>query len=63
MAKTIAVVEDDPDQRRNYVDALTRRGFSVQAYGSRREALVGFASILPDLAVLDIMLGEEMDAG
>lgn len=63
MAKTIAIVEDDPDQRDNYVDAITRKGYEVTAYSSRDEALSGFEQELPDLAILDIILGDEVDAG
>ncbi len=63
MAKTIAIVEDDPDQRSNYKDAITKKGYEVKAYGSREEALAGFDEQLPDLAILDIILGEEVDAG
>ena len=63
MAKTIAIVEDDPDQRSNYVDALTRKGYNVIAYSDRKEALAGFDQGLPDLAILDIILGDEVDAG
>ena len=63
MAKTIAIVEDDPDQRANYTDAITKKGYEVAAYGTRAEALEGFSKQLPDLAILDIILGEEVDAG
>ena len=63
MVKSIAVVEDDPDQRANYVDAVTKKGYNVVAYGSRQEALAGFDRELPDLAILDIILGHEVDAG
>ena len=63
MAKSIAIVEDDPDQRANYVDAVTKKGYNVVAYSSHQEALAGFDRELPDLAILDIILGEEVDAG
>ena len=63
MAKRIAIVEDDPDQRSNYVDAITKKGYDVTAYSSRQEALRGFERELPDLAILDIILGDEVDAG
>ena len=63
MAKSIAIVEDDPDQRGNYVDAITKKGYDVVAYSSRQEALAGFDRELPDLAILDIILGDEVDAG
>lgn len=63
MAKRIAIVEDDPDQRGNYVDAITKKGYDVTGYSSRAEALAGFDHDLPDLAILDIILGDEVDAG
>ena len=63
MAKSIAIVEDDPDQRANYIDAITKKGYNVVAYSSRQEALAGFDRELPDLAILDIILGDEVDAG
>lgn len=63
MAKRIAIVEDDPDQRSNYVDAVTRKGYDVTAYSNRQEALQGFKQELPDLVILDIILGDEVDAG
>ncbi len=63
MAKRIAIVEDDPDQRNNYVDAITKKGYDVTAYSSRAEAIAGFERELPELAILDIILGDEVDAG
>ena len=63
MAKQIAIVEDEDDQRVNYRDAITKKGYEVTAYASRAEALQGFSTALPDLVVLDIILGDEVDAG
>jgi len=63
MAKTIAIVEDDPDQRSNYVDAITRKGYEVIAYSSREEALRGFDHSLPDLVILGSNHWDEVDAG
>lgn len=63
MQKTIAIVEDDPDQLHNYRDALIRRGYQVQTYSGRRQALAAFEQALPDMAILDIMLGEDFDGG
>ena len=63
MPKLIAIVEDDPDQRANYTDAIVGKGYEVAAYASRQEALDGFDARMPDLAVLDIVLGDEVDAG
>ena len=63
MASTIAIVEDDPAQRANYAAAITMKGYQVNAYASREEALEGFDEALPDLVILDIILGDEVDAG
>lgn len=63
MSRTIAIVEDDADQRDNYAHALKSQGYAVHKYSTRREALQGFEKNLPDLAILDIMLGDEMDGG
>jgi two-component system OmpR family response regulator len=63
VAKHIVIVEDDPDQRSNYADAITNKGYQVSAYGNREDALAAFDDALPDLAILDIILGDEVDAG
>ena len=42
MPKLIAIVEDDPDQRANYSDAIVQKGYEVAVYSSRAEALDGF---------------------
>ena len=48
MAKSIAIVEDDPDQRANYIDAITKKGYNVVGYSSRQEALAGFIGFQED---------------
>jgi two-component system OmpR family response regulator len=63
MHRRIAIVEDDPAIRANYADALRRHGFEVAAYAARAEALAAFASRLPDLALVDIGLGADVDGG
>jgi two-component system OmpR family response regulator len=63
MAKTIALVEDDPAIRANYADALRRQGYAVAAYASRPEALAACQGRLPDLAIIDIGLGDEPEGG
>ena len=63
MARTIALVEDDPSIRANYADALRRQGYAVQAYASRPEAWATFQARLPDLAIIDIGLGDEPEGG
>ncbi len=63
MTYTIAIVEDDPDQRHNYCAAMENKGFLVNAYADRLSAQQGIAAQAPDLVILDIMLGHEVDAG
>jgi len=63
MTRHIAIVEDDADQRENYADALTANGYTVTTYANRPEAQAGMRQNLPDLAVLDIMLEDEVDGG
>ena len=63
MSRRIAIVEDDPAIRANYADALRKHGFEVSAYGARAEALAAMRARLPDLAVIDIGLGGDADAG
>ncbi len=63
MLKRIAIVEDDAAIRKNYADALARNGFEIDAYESRPSAMAAFKARLPDLAVIDIGLGEEIDGG
>lgn len=63
MTYTIALVEDDERLRTNYAQALKREGYMVESYGSRAEAQQAFARRLPDLAILDVMLNDEMEGG
>ncbi|MFT4731447.1 MAG: two-component system OmpR family response regulator [Gammaproteobacteria bacterium] len=63
MSKQIALVEDDQALRDNYVSALTKQGYAVKAYSNRQEAEIAFAQRLPDLAIVDIGLADEIDGG
>lgn len=63
MARRIAIVEDDPAIRANYADAFRKHGYEVSAYAGRIEAMAALATRLPDLALLDIGLGDEPDGG
>jgi len=63
MAYTIAIVEDDIQQRRHYAEALRMNGYSVAEYDSREQAVAGFDRNAPDLAILDIILGSEVGGG
>jgi two-component system OmpR family response regulator len=61
--KVVAVVEDEAAIRENYAAALRRQGYRVAAYGDRVQALDAFASRLPDLVIIDINLGAEIEGG
>jgi two-component system OmpR family response regulator len=63
MGRRIAIVEDEPAIRDNYADALRRHGYDVAAYATRDAALAAFRTRLPDLALIDIGLGDDPDAG
>jgi len=63
MSRRIAIIEDDPAIRANYADALGRHGYEIAAYGGRAEALAAMKSRLPDLAIIDIGLGDDADGG
>jgi two-component system OmpR family response regulator len=62
-AKLVAVVEDDAAIRDNYLAALRRQGYRVVGYASRKEALAGFATRFPDLVIIDVNLGTEVEGG
>src|SRR5216117_3560437 len=63
MPRRIAIVEDDAAIRANYADALRKHGYEVSAHAARGEAMGAFRTRLPDLALLDIGLGDEPDGG
>lgn len=63
MSKRIALVEDDQALRENYVAALSKQGYEVQAYANRYAAEQAFSLRLPDLAIIDIGLQDEIDGG
>lgn len=63
MSRRIAIVEDEPAIRENYADVLRRQGYEVSTYPNRRAALEGMKTRLPDLAIIDIGLGDEIDGG
>ena len=63
MARRIALVEDDPTIRQNYADALARAGYEVAAFGDRASASRTLAGRLPELAIIDIGLGADVDGG
>ena len=63
MPRTVAIVEDDAAIRANYADMLKKHGYQVRAHAARQSAAGAFRTQLPDLALLDIGLGDEPDGG
>ena len=63
MSRRIAIVEDEPAIRANYADALKKQGYEVATYANRGDALAALRTRLPDLALIDIGLGDEIDGG
>lgn len=63
MARKIVIVEDEKAIAENYRDAFLRHGYRVDVYADRSSALQAFKSTLPDLAIIDIGLGEESEGG
>lgn len=63
MGATILLVEDDPDQRASCGEALRRRGYAVRACAGIDDARDCLSATTPDLAILDIMLGDDPDGG
>ncbi len=62
-ARLIAIVEDEASIRDNYREALERYGFRTQGHASRLQAEAAFRTALPDLAIIDIGLGDEPEGG
>ena len=63
MQRRIAYVEDDEVIRTNYTEMLSDEGFDVTAYANKEDAVAAFKRGLPDLALLDVSLHGERDAG
>ncbi|MFT5350814.1 MAG: two-component system OmpR family response regulator [Gammaproteobacteria bacterium] len=63
MARQIALVEDEAAIRENYSDALKKQGYLVKSYDNRELALKAFTQELPDMAIIDIGLGDDVEGG
>ena len=63
MSRRIAIVEDDAAIRENVADTLRRQGYEIAAHSDRAQALAAFQGRLPDLAIVDIGLGADVDGG
>ncbi len=63
MGRQIAIVEDEPSIAANYRDTLQRQGFAVSLYANRQDAWQHFEQRLPDLAIIDVGLDDEIEGG
>ena len=63
MSYRVAIVEDDEMLRENYSDLFRKQGYQVSSFKNRPEAQKVFGSQLPDLVIVDIGLGDEVDGG
>jgi len=63
MGKRIALVEDERAIRENYSSSLRKQGYEVYAYDNMQDAKRAFETRLPDLAILDIGLGDDPEGG
>ena len=63
MKKHIVLIEDEPAIRDNYRVAFERRGYQVSAFGDRPSAWQVLRQELPDIAIIDVGLGEEPEGG
>ncbi|MDV5167437.1 proteobacterial dedicated sortase system response regulator [Photobacterium rosenbergii] len=61
--KKIVIVEDEKAIRENYIDVLKKHGYDVQGFDNRPDAQAAFENELPDLAIIDIGLQDEIDGG
>lgn len=63
MGRKVALVEDEPSLQVNYRDALERHGYDVSVHSNRLDALAAFEISLPELAIIDVGLGDEAEGG
>ena len=63
MKQKIAIIEDEPAIRANYCDALTKYGYEVEDFDNRADAMAHFEHSLPDLVIIDVGLGDDVEGG
>ena len=63
MPKQILLVEDEPLLCENYAKAIREQGYAVIVCHTKQDALEQLNKSLPDLAILDVGLGEDVEAG
>ena len=59
----ILLVEDELILCENYAKTIRENGYDVLTCHSKQQALETINKRLPELAILDIGLGDEMEAG
>lgn len=63
MPKHIVIVEDEKLLADNYKEAFQRQGYKVTHYQTRPEALAGLRTGLPDMAIIDVGLQDDVEGG
>lgn len=63
MSRHIAIVEDEQSIAENYRDAFEQQGYTVSIYPNRHSAMEAFDQALPDLALIDVGLEDEIEGG
>lgn len=63
MRKQIILVEDEPILCENYAIAIRQQGYEVVTSNNKRDAIDTVTKQMPDLAILDIGLGDDFEAG
>ncbi|MDT8319546.1 MAG: proteobacterial dedicated sortase system response regulator [Xanthomonadales bacterium] len=63
MQRHIVIVEDEATIRHNYEDALRRYGYQVSGYSDKPSALAAMTRRLPDLVIIDVGLGDQVEGG
>ena len=63
MPKQIILVEDEPVLCENYAKAIRDQAYDVISFDNKQDALDYLNKRLPDMAILDIGLGDDAEAG
>ena len=61
--RRIVLVEDERALRDNYTLALSKAGFDVAGFSDAHSALAAVSQSLPSMAIIDIGLGRDSEAG
>ena len=63
MPRQIILVEDEPILCENYAIAIRQQGYEVLTCNNKQDAIDSVNKRLPDLAILDVGLGDDVEAG